>query len=141
MMNAIVTFAAEPIVDALDTHRLTRDIHSDGDFVYISYSPSEGKPLVANYRRISYSFVFLVALILAVPDVKPKLRLKILILGLLILFPVHILRLVVFIFNHYGQHMHSGEVSLYPLFWRKALFYAERIFRLLQLGYTLQDIR
>lgn len=133
-MNKAVTFIAQPIVKGLDTHDLTRDMHTEGKNIYIAYAPSDGTPLVADYRRISYNFVFLVALILAVPDIRPRLRLRILGIGLLILFPIHILRVVIFVLNHYGQHMKIDGVSIYPYVIRKALFHAERIFRILD-GY------
>jgi hypothetical protein len=134
VMNAVVTTVATPIIHILDWHDLTRDIQLDGDRVHFYYAPSDGKPVVADYRRISYNFVFLVALILAVPDVRPRLRLKTLIIGLLILFPIHVFRIVVFILNHYGQHMLSGDVTLYPFLYRKVLFYSYRLTLLLD-GY------
>jgi len=133
-MNAVITFVSEPIIDELDRRDFTKDIRVEGAYIHIDYYPSDGKPLVADYRRISYNFVFLVALVLAVPDVRPRLRLKILVLGLVILFPIHVFRIVIFVFNHYGQHMQIDGVSVYPLLIRKGLFYAERIFRLLD-GY------
>ncbi len=133
-MNKAVTAIAQPIVKGLDTQDLTREMHTEGKYIYITYAPSDGTPLIADYRRISYNFVFLVALILAVPDVRVRMRLRILLIGLLILFPVHVLRVVIFVLNHYGQHMKMDGVSIYPYVIRKGLFHAERIFRILD-GY------
>ena len=75
VMNTIVTAVATPIIYILDWHDVTGDIHTDDDKIYFSYSPSDGKPVTADFRRLSYNFVFLVALILAIPDVRPRLRL------------------------------------------------------------------
>jgi hypothetical protein len=127
VMNATVAFIAEPVVNILDWHDLTQDIKTEGSRFVLYFSPSDGKPVIGEYRRISYNFVFLVALILAVPDIRPRLRLKILVMGLLILYPLQVFRIVVFILNHYGQHMISGEQTLYPFLYRKSLFYIYRI--------------
>ncbi len=125
-MNSVVTFFAAPLIHILDWHDVTGDIRTDGDKIYFFYSPSDGTPVVADYRRISYNFVFLVALILAVPDVRPKLRFKILLIALAILFPLQVLRVAVFILNHYSQHIRVGEETLYPWLYRKFLFYSYR---------------
>lgn len=133
-MNVMVTTVAIPVIHILDWHDVTGKIHTDGDKIHFYYSPSDGKPIVADYRRISYNFVFLVALILAVPDIRPRLRLKILIIALAILFPLQVLRVAIFILNHYGQHLRVGEETLYPLIYRKFLFYSYRLQLLLD-GY------
>jgi len=134
VMNTIVTAVSIPIIHVLDWHDVTQRIHTEGSKIYFYFSPSDGQPVVADYRRISYNFVFLLALIMAVPDIRPRLRTKILIIGLLILFPLHVLRVVIFILNHYGQYLRSGETTLYPLLYRKFLFYSYRLQLLLD-GY------
>jgi hypothetical protein len=134
VMNTVITSLATPIIYILDWHDVTDNIRVDGDMIYFYYSPSDGKPVVADYRRMTYNFVFLVALILAVPDIRPRLRMKILLIGLLILFPLHVFRVVIFILNHYGQYLRSGDKTLYPLLYRKFLFYSYRLQLLLD-GY------
>jgi hypothetical protein len=134
VMNTIVTAVATPIIYILDWHDVTENIRTEGDRIYFKYSPSDGKPVVADYRRLSYNFVFLVALILAVPDVRPRMRMKILLIGLAILFPIQVSRVVIFVINHYSQHIRAGEQTLYPLIYRKFLFYSYRLQLLLD-GY------
>lgn len=125
-MNIIVTAGAIPIIHILDWHDVTGEIQAEGDRIYFFYTPSDGRPQVADYRRMSYNFVFLMALILAAPDVRPRLRIKIMLMALAILYPLQVLRVVVFIINHYSQHLRSDGQMLYPWLYRKFLFYAYR---------------
>ncbi|MFQ6008715.1 MAG: hypothetical protein ACE5K8_07165, partial [Candidatus Zixiibacteriota bacterium] len=50
-----------------------------------------------------------------------------LIIAMILLFPVQVFRLVVTIFNYYGQHIKRDDESVYPVFWRKGLWYTERV--------------
>ncbi|MDH3892410.1 MAG: hypothetical protein OEV49_15155 [candidate division Zixibacteria bacterium] len=124
-MTTVLTFVAEKVVLLLDSHDLTTGMDSSGKNIRLRYQPTpDGKPHVMSYRIISFGTVFLLALIMAVPNVKPRLRLKILGIGYAVIFGVQVVHLVVYVFNYYGQHMNTvAGQSLYPVFWRKALFY------------------
>lgn len=126
-VNTVLTFCGEKIVLLFDDFDITQSIKSAGRNIIVTYFPSpDGKPWVINYRNLTFNTVFLIALIMAVPDVNYKLRLKILGLGFLILFPFQVARLVVTVFNYYGQHMEIDNQSIYPTVPRKALYYTER---------------
>ncbi|MEA3297342.1 MAG: hypothetical protein U9R56_05710 [candidate division Zixibacteria bacterium] len=128
VVATILALCGEKVVMLFDGHDITQALTSSGKTIILAYSPSpDGKPHTFNYRNISYGTVFLLALIMAVPDVRPKLRVKILLLGLAFLLPVQLTRLVVHVFDYYGQHMQMDGVSLYPVVYRKGLFFANRV--------------
>ncbi len=111
-----------------DGYDLTQSLVVEENGISIYYAPSpDNKPHRINYRKISFNSVFLLALIMAVPNVDPRLRAKILIIGFLLLFPVQILRIVLIVFNHYGQHMRMDGVNLYSDIPRKVIYYSDRI--------------
>lgn len=125
---AAMNFLGEPIVSLFDTHGITKSMHSSGGKVVLKYAPSpDGKPLLLDYRNLAYGTVLLTALVLAVPDIRWKLRLKILLLGMIILFPVQVLRLVLEVFNYYGQHITTKTGTLYPVVIRKGIYYSHRV--------------
>ncbi len=126
-MNAVLVFCGEKIVLVFDTYDITKSIDSAGKSIIVHYAPSsDGKPYVINYRKLTFNTMFLMALIMAVPQVNVKVRLKILLMGMVFLFPVQVFRLVITVFNYYGQHMKMDGQSLYPLVVRKGLWHTER---------------
>jgi len=126
VLNTILTYAGEKVVFLFDGNDLTQSLTSSGRNILLVFQPSDGKPHMLNYRNITFNFVFLMALIMAVPDINYRLRLKILLLGYAFLFPVQVTRLVVYIFNYYGQHINRDGLPLYSDFPRKALLYTNR---------------
>lgn len=117
-----------PIVYLLDWHDYTQKIAYSGSITELFFYDSPGgRPLNFEYRTFSFNFVPLLALILAVPDVRPKLRLKILLIGMALIFPFHVFRLVLLMLNYYGQHMQTSEGPAYPFLYRKGLYYADLI--------------
>jgi hypothetical protein len=127
--NVLFTFVGGNIVMALDRADYTRSVDPVGRYIVVDYRPTkDGKPLTLEYKGFTFSAVFLVALIMAVPNVNYKLRLKILILGLAILFPLQIFKFVVYIFNYYCQNMRRRDGTfIYPAYLHHALGYADRI--------------
>lgn len=126
-MNTVLTTIAEPIIFLFDNHDITQALDSNGKNIILRYAPTpDGQPFIFNYRNLSYNTVFLLALIMAVPNVRPRLRIRILILGLLLLFPIQIFRIVIVVFNYYGQHMQMDGNAFYSDIPRKGLLYTER---------------
>jgi hypothetical protein len=101
-------------------------MQSSGKDIIVKFYPSpDGKPMSINSRNITFNTVFLMALIMAVPDIRNKLRLKILIIGIILLFPVQLLRICIYVLNYYGQHMQKDGIYVYPVLWRKSLFFGD----------------
>lgn len=126
-VTTALTFVSEKVVLLLDGRGLTLGMESQGKNIILHYQPTpDGKPHLMNYRNISFGTVFLLALIMAVPKVNNRLRLKILVIGYALLFGVQVVRLVVYVFNYYGQNMTVNDQSLYPPFRRKAIFFTDR---------------
>ena len=127
--NKVYTFCGEKVIMLLDRDNFTKSITAEGKYIIISYDPSpDGEPRVTGYDVYTFNTAFLVALIMAVPWINYKLRIKILLLGLILLYPIQILRLAVYVFDFYGQHMKwgSGE-PYYSTFFRKTFFFSKRV--------------
>jgi len=126
-MTPLLAFGAEKVIFAFDGHDLTKAIRSSGHTMFLIYAPSpDGKPWPMNYRNVSFGVVFLIALVMAVPDVRPKLRLKILLLGLLLTYGTQVFRVTIEVFNYYGQNMLMDGESLYPVPLRKTVYQIQR---------------
>ena len=127
--NKPFTFLGGNIVMLFDGLDLTKAIKASGKFIVVVYEPTtDGKPLTLDYKGFTFNTVFLVALIMAVPNVDYKLRLKILLLGLVILYPIQVFRLVIYVFNHYCQNMRrKSGATIYPLFIHNAIGYTDRV--------------
>ncbi len=129
LANKVFTFIGGNVVMLFDRADYTRAIESAGRYIVVAYEPTkDGKPLTLEYKGFTFNTVFLVALIMAVPNINYKLRLKILILGLVILYPIQVFRLVVYIFNYYCLNMRrkSGDF-IYPAYLHHAIGYADRV--------------
>jgi hypothetical protein len=114
-------------VRLFDHHNLTQSVTAAAASVYLYYSPTPtGKPFALDYRFVSYNIPFLLALILAVPDTRTKIRLKILALGLVMLFTIDVLMLVVGMLNYYATLDVNGQ-PFFSTAWTKILYYAERL--------------
>jgi len=126
--NKVYTFCGEKVILLLDRDNFTKSITAKDKYIIINYAPSpDGKPRVTGYDKYTYNTAFLLALILAVPRINYKLRIKILALGLIFLYPVQVLRLVIYVFDFYAQYMRwgSGE-PYYSTLFRKTLFFSKR---------------
>jgi hypothetical protein len=129
LANKLFSFVGGNIVMMLDRADYTKSVDSSGRYIVVTYEPTEdGRPLTLEYKGFTFNTVFLVALIMAVPNVNYKLRLKILILALVILYPLQIFKFVVYVFNHYCQNMRRRSGAfIYPAFMHHAIGYADRI--------------
>jgi hypothetical protein len=127
--NKAFTFFGGNIVMLFDRLDSTKAIKAVGKYIVVAYEPAkEGKNLVLDYKGFTFNTVFLVALIMAVPNINYKLRLKILVLGLVILYPIQVFRLVIYIFNYYCQNMRKKSgATIYPLFIHNAIGYTNRV--------------
>lgn len=124
----IFAFCGEKIVKLLEKKDTTRRvITQDGD-IFVFYHPSpDNEPLSTKFKHYTFNGVFLLALIMAVPGVNYKLRLKILIIGFVLIFPFQLLLFVVFVLNNYAKRMMIRDGFLYPDFIRYSLSYGQKI--------------
>ncbi len=84
--------------------------------------------MATSFKYYTFNGVFLIALILAVPKVNYKLRLKILLLGFLVLVPFQLLLFNVYVFDNYARKMMwSSDRYVYSGFVRNSLLYGRRI--------------
>lgn len=127
--TVILGNVAGKIVMALDRADYTKAVETSGKYIVIDYQPSkDGKPLTLEYKGFTFNTVLLIALIMAVPNISYKLRLKILLLGLVILFPIQVFRLVIYIFNYYCQNMRrKSGAYIYPAYMFHSIGYLDRI--------------
>ena len=117
------------IIMTADRTDYTKDITSTGKYIVVHYEPTtDGKPLTLEYKGFTFNSVLLVALIMAVPSVHYKIRLKILLLGLLILYPVQIFKFVIYVFNHYCQNMRrKSGAFIYPAYLHHSIGYIDKV--------------
>jgi hypothetical protein len=127
-LNLVVAIPAAGLVYIADWHDITQSIRAEGEniLVYFAASP-DGEPLSFGYRRFSYGLVLLLALILAVPDVEMRMRLKILLIGLSVIYALQVIRLAAMVLNHYSQHVGYQGEPIYPFLYRKVLHYFNKM--------------
>ncbi len=125
----VFAFCGGQIVKLLDSNNFTKDIITRDGEIYVFFHPTpDGKPLATSFKYFTFNGVFLAALILAVPKVKYKLRLKILLLGFFFLVPFQLLLFNVFVFDNYAKRMMwSSDKFVYSDFVRNSLLYGRRI--------------
>ena len=124
----IFAFCGEKIIKLLEKKDTTkRVITQDGD-IFVFYHPSsDNEPLSTKFKHYTFNGVFLLALIMAVPGINYKLRLKILIIGFVLIFPFQLLLFIVFVLNRYASMMMMRDGFLYPDFIRQSLSYGQKI--------------
>lgn len=128
VLNIIVVFCGEKIIMIVDSYDLTRAITTSGSDIIVNFHPSpKGGALVIDGAMITHGIVFLAALIMAVPDLHHRLRLKILILGIIILFPFQVLTLIVYVFHFYSMNIRLGGKPVYSDFFFYGLFYSREV--------------
>ena len=124
---SFTAWVAEPLVRLIDSYNLTQDLASSGASILHYYSPSPtGLPFEISYRFVNYNDFLLFALIMAVPGVRPRLRLKILLLGFVILFPTHVAMVLMAIAKNLSL-LDINKQPFYSVFVRNALFYIDRV--------------
>ncbi|UCC79707.1 MAG: hypothetical protein JSW64_15830 [Candidatus Zixiibacteriota bacterium] len=124
----IFAFCGEQVVKLLEKKDTTRNVITQGGDIFIIYHPSsDGKSLSTKFKYYTFNGVFLFALIMAVPGINYKLRLKILIIGFILIFPFQLLLFVVFVLNSYAKRMMIRDGFLYPDLIRHTLSYGQKI--------------
>jgi len=122
---------AGDIVKFFDRADYTQKIDVQNKNIILTYRPSKNYDAVEiplEYKGFTFNTVFLVSLIMAVPDVALRVRLKILILGLAVLFPIQVFKFVVYVFNYYSQNMRrQSQALIYPAYLHHALGYADKV--------------
>ena len=116
------------LVKAVDNHDFIIDVKGAGkNIVVVQQKAKDIQPLSLEYKGFTFNTVLLVALIMAVPDLKYKLRAKILFLGIIILFPVQVFRLFVFIINYYKNIKMTGTDYIFTGFMRNTFGYIDKV--------------
>ncbi len=125
----ILSDVAGGIIHLFDRADYTKEISASDKYIIVKYEPTkDGKPLALEFKGFTFNTVLLVALIMAVPAIDYKLRLKILIIGLLILFPIQIFKFVIYVFNHYCQNMRrKSGAFIYPAYIHHSLGYIDKV--------------
>lgn len=116
------------IIMVLDRADYTNDIKAKDEYIIIDHKhDKDDKPLALEYKGFTFNTVLLAALIMAVPRVNYKLRLKIMIIGLAILFPIQVFKFVIYVFNYYCQNMRrKSGAFIYPAYIHHSIGYADK---------------
>jgi hypothetical protein len=124
----IFAFCGEQIVKFLEKKDTTKKVMTQDGDIFVFYHPSpDNEPLSTQFKYYTFNGVFLFALIMAVPQVNFKLRLKILIIGFVLILPFQLLLFTVFVLNRYASMMMIRDGFLYPSLLRESLSYGQKI--------------
>lgn len=127
-LNLLLAEGASTVFDLIEGPRVASVEVQDGSVQAFSLEADEPILSTVDYRH--YNFVLLAALILATPSVPSYERIKILILGVVILLGLHIATLIVDIEYLYAVR---GIVPLTAIEW----FVYDRVFMFFTMGTTL----
>lgn len=105
---------------------LTRSLQPEGEYIFVQHLASVENPESAvriKTRVIHFDLVLLSALIWTVPKVSRKKRVKILLAGLAILFPLHLVKILLFVKHEYSLHIQIDGVQYWSPFLRSTYKY------------------
>ena len=112
----------------IDQANRTKAVEAVRDLIVVVYEPAiDGKTLNLEYKGFTFNMVFLFALIMAVPNVNYKLRLKILIIGFIIVYPIQVFRVVIYVFNYYCHNIkRRSGATIYPTYLHNTIGYLDK---------------
>jgi hypothetical protein len=123
--NQVLALVSEEILQISESSELkiTKDVIAVGKQLQVYLIP-EGSPVVElEGNLVHFDMVLLFALIWAVPQVSIKKRMKIFLLGFLIIFGLHWFKIFVFFKQYYSDHIQLDGVSYWSPFQRKVYLY------------------
>jgi hypothetical protein len=92
---------------------LTQSLEPKGEHIFVHHAASEKNPdlTVRVWARVvHFDLVLLFALIWAVPNVDRSRRIKLLLIGLALLFPLHLLKILILVKHEYSMRVQVGGV-------------------------------
>ena len=106
--------------------KITQSVIAEKKEIWVYHIP-EGSPVVGLKANIlHFDMVLLFALIWAVPHVPFKRRMKIFLLGFLIVFVIHLLKVFVFVKKEYSLNIKVDGVPYWSIFQQRAYEYLDR---------------
>jgi hypothetical protein len=105
---------------------ITNSMQVEGKYIFVHHIASEKNPERSVRIRtnvVHFDMVLLFALIWAVPQVTLKRRMKIFLLGILILFVLHLFKIFIFVKSDYALHIKVDGVSYWSPLQQKVYRY------------------
>jgi hypothetical protein len=111
---------SEEIIQFSETGKLkiTESVKGVEKWIWVYHIPKGSAPIKYRGGLVHFDMVLLFALIWAVPNINFKRRLKIFLLGILIIFGVHLIKIFVYVKHEYAQHIKLDEVLYFSPFQR-----------------------
>jgi hypothetical protein len=105
---------------------VTTSTQAQEKYIFVHHVASEKNPELSVRLKgnlVHFDTVLLFALIFAVPGINWKKRMKILLLGLAIVFVLHLFKILIFVKHAYSLHIKVGGVPYWSLTQQKAYRY------------------
>lgn len=105
---------------------ITNSMEAKGRNILVHHAASARNPDLAvrvKSRVLHFDMVLLFALIWAVPHIHWKKRMRIFLLGFVILFGLHLLKILIFVKREYSQNIKVDGVPYWSPFQAKAYYY------------------
>ncbi len=111
---------SEEIIQFSETGKLqiTESVKGVEKGIWVYHIPKGSPPIKYEGDLVHFDMVLLFALIWAVPNINFKKRLKIFLLGIIIIFGVHVIKIFVYAKHEYAQHIKLDEVRYFSSFER-----------------------
>ena len=100
----------------IGSKHLTTSTQVQGKYIFVHHVASKENPELSirvHANVVHFDMVLLFALIWAVPGIKWKKRMKILLLGFAIVFVLHLIKILIFVKYEYAIHMKVGGIHLW----------------------------
>ena len=138
--NDILSGVSEKIIQLSEIGELkiTESVIGMEKQIWVYHIPKDSPPIKYQARFVHFDMVLLFALIWAVPNINFKKRLNLFLLGIFIIFGVHVIKIFVYVKHEYAQHIELDEVRYFSPFQRAVYLNLKEFF--LRVGNQLMPI-
>ena len=138
--NIILAGVSEEVIQFSETGKLkiTESVEGVEKWIWVYHIPKDSAPIKYRGNLVHFDMVLLFALIWAVPNIDFKKRLKLFLLGIFIIFGVHVIKIFVYVKHEYAQHIKLDDVRYFSPFQRAVYWNLKEFF--LRVGNQLMPI-
>jgi hypothetical protein len=118
--NKILAFVSEEVIQfsEIGKLKLTESVKGIENQIWVYHIAKDSSPIKYKGNGVHFDMVLLFALIWAVPNINFEKRLKFFLLGIFIIFGVHVIKIFVYVKHEYAQHIQLDEVLYFSPFQR-----------------------
>lgn len=118
--NRILAGSSEAVIQFSETGELkiTKSVKAEEKSIWVYHIPEDSRPIKYRGNMVHFDMILLFSLIWAVPNINFKKRLRLFLLGIIIIFGVHLLKMFVYVKHEYAQHIKFDGVHYFSPFQR-----------------------